>query len=81
MFLSLKRSGYDANIQRPFRIETKLVTPQTLNMALHASKDLELSRNDSKYELVGDVRQVGRVDAGHYYTYVKIDGTWKIFKD
>jgi len=80
MILTFKRIECDSDTEITTKINDFLGFPLTLDMRSYASSS-DTNNNNLKYELQAVINHHGESGRGHYYLYLKINGSWYEFDD
>jgi len=80
MILTFKRIECDSDTEITTKINDFLGFPLTLDMRSYVSSS-DTNNNNLEYELQAVINHRGKVGGGHYYLYLKINGSWFKFDD
>jgi len=80
MILTFKRNEYDSDTETTTKINDFLGFPLTLDMRSYVSSS-DTNNNSLEYELQAVINHNGGPGCGHYYLYLKINGSWYEFDD
>ena len=80
MILTFKRIECDSDTEITTKINDFLGFPLTLDMRSYVSSS-DTNNNNLEYELQAVINHNGGPGSGHYYLYLKINGSWFKFDD